>query len=45
MSKKNSQISNDELNETQSDEQITGEPVDSNVNPDGITLKVNLVLL
>ena len=38
MSKKNSQISNDELNETKSDEQITGEPVDSNVNPDGITI-------
>ena len=38
MSKKNSQISNDELNETQSDEQITGEPVDSSVNPDGITI-------
>ena len=38
MSKKNSQISNDELNETKSDEQITGEPVDSSVNPDGITI-------
>ena len=38
MSKKNSQISNDELNETLSNEQITGEPVDSNVNPDGITI-------
>ena len=35
MSKKNSQISNDE---TKSDEQITGEPVDSSVNPDGITI-------
>ena len=38
MSKKNSQISNDELNETKSDEQIIGEPVDSSVNPDGITI-------
>ena len=38
MSKKNSQIYNDELNETKSDEQITGEPVDSSVNPDGITI-------
>ena len=38
MSKKNSQISNDELNETKSDEQITGELVDSSVNPDGITI-------
>ena len=38
MSKKNSQISNDELNETKSDDQITGEPVDSSVNPDGITI-------
>ena len=35
MSKKNSQISNDE---TKSDEQITGEPVDSSVNPNGITI-------
>ena len=38
MSKKNSQISNDELNETKSDEQITGEQVDSSVNPDGVTI-------
>ena len=38
MSKKNSQISNDELNETKSDDQITGEPVDSSVNPNGITI-------
>ena len=38
MSKKNSQISKDELNETSSNDQITGEPVDSNVNPDGITI-------
>ena len=38
MSKKNSQISKDELYETTSDEQITGEPVDSSVNPDGITI-------
>ena len=35
MSKKNSQISNDE---TKSDEQITGEPVDSSVNPNGIII-------
>ena len=35
MSKKNSQISNDG---TKSDEQITGEPVDSSVNPNGITI-------
>ena len=38
MSKKNSQISKDELNETSSNDQITGEPVDSSVNPDGITI-------
>ena len=38
MSKKNSQISNDELNETLSNDQITGEQVDSTVNPDGITI-------
>ena len=38
MSKKNSQISKDELNETISGEQIAGEPVDSSVNPDGITI-------
>lgn len=38
MSKKNSQIYNDELNETKSDEQITGEPVDSSINPNGITI-------
>ena len=38
MSKKNSQISNDELNETKSDDQITGEPVDSSINPNGITI-------
>ena len=38
MSKKNSQISNDELNETLSNDQITGEPVDSTVNPEGITI-------
>lgn len=38
MSKKNSQISNDELNEIKSNEQITGEPVDSSVNPNGITI-------
>lgn len=38
MSKKNSQISNDELNEIKSDEQITEEQVDSSVNPDGITI-------
>lgn len=38
MSKKNSQISNDELNEIKSDEKIIGEPVDSSVNPDGITI-------
>lgn len=38
MSKKNSQISKDELNEITSDEQITGEPIDSSVNPDGITI-------
>lgn len=38
MSKKNSQISKDELNETTSNDQITGEPVDSSVNPDGITI-------
>ena len=35
MSKKNSQISNDEI---KSDEQITGEPDDSSVNPNGITI-------
>ena len=38
MAKKKSQFSDDELYETTSDEQITGEPVDSNVNPDGITI-------
>ena len=38
MSKKNSQISNDELNETLSNDQITGEQIDSTVNPDGITI-------
>lgn len=38
MSKKNSQISKDKLNETSSNNQITGEPVDSSVNPDGITI-------
>lgn len=38
MSKKNSQTSKDELYETTSDDQITGEPVDSSVNPDGITI-------
>ena len=38
MSKKKSQFSDDELYETTSDEQITGEPVDSSVNPDGITI-------
>ena len=38
MSKKKSQISKDELYETTSGEQITGEPVDSTVNPDGITI-------
>ena len=38
MAKKKSQFSDDELYETTSDEQITGEPVDSSVNPDGITI-------
>ena len=38
MSKKNSQISSDELNETLSNDQITGEQVDSTVNLDGITI-------
>ena len=38
MSKKNSHISNDELYETTTGEQIIGEPVDSSVNPDGITI-------
>lgn len=38
MSKKNSQISNDELNEIKSDEQITVESADPSVNPDGITI-------
>ena len=38
MAKKKSQFSDDELYETTSDEQITGESVDSNVNPDGITI-------
>jgi hypothetical protein len=38
MAKKNSQISNDELHETTSNKQIAGEPVDTNVNPDGITI-------
>ena len=38
MSKKNSQISNDELNETKYDEQITVESTDPSVNPDGITI-------
>ena len=37
MAKKKSQFSDDELYETTSDEQITEESVDSNVNPDGIT--------
>ena len=37
MAKKKSQFSDDELYETTSDEQITGEPVDSSVNPDGVT--------
>ena len=37
MAKKKSQFSDDELYETTSDEQITGEPVDSSLNPDGIT--------
>ena len=38
MSKKNSQISKDELYETPSDKQITKEPVNSSVNTDGITI-------
>lgn len=38
MPNKNSQIYKDELYETTSDEQIAGEPVDSSVNPDGITI-------
>ena len=38
MAKKKSQFSDDELYETTSDEQITGESVDSSVNPDGITI-------
>ena len=38
MAKKKSQFSDDELYETTSDEQITGEPVDSSVNPNGITI-------
>ena len=38
MAKKKSQFSDDELYETTSDEQMTGEPVDSSVNPDGITI-------
>lgn len=36
MAKKNSQISNDEIYETI--EQVAGEPVDTSVNPDGITI-------
>lgn len=36
MAKKNSQISDDELYETT--EQVAGEPVDTNVNPDGLTI-------
>lgn len=38
MAKKKSQFSDDELYETTSDEQTTGESVDSSVNPDGITI-------
>ena len=37
MSKKKSQLSNDELYET-TEEHASGEPVDSTVNPDGITI-------
>ena len=37
MSKKKSQLSNDELYET-TEEHVSGEPVDSTVNPDGITI-------
>lgn len=36
MAKKNSQISNDEIYETT--EQVAGEPVDTSVNPDGLTI-------
>ena len=36
MAKKNSQISDDEIYETT--EQVVGEPVDTDVNPDGITI-------
>lgn len=36
MAKKNSQISDDEIYETT--EQVAGEPVDTDVNPDGITI-------
>ena len=42
MAKKNSRISKDEFYETTSDEQITGEQVDSIVNPDGNTIDASI---